>query len=161
MIQTERRASLIAERLSTKNKDGGPLRMVEWAALIPAIMTAISSILQCFQPDDGEQGQNYLAEQHDPGKYREKYGHYRKSVAMKATRATKFNNAAEGRRLSWPQSREIAIAVLDDARTVEDRQELSLIIQEHHQDTEFLDDPRTWTIDYDPVDDDEDTGDTE
>lgn len=114
--------NIMCQRLGAANFSFGDLL----AEFLPIL---INALIRCFDPDDGEQAQEYVVKRYDPEKWPEKYGGYKRGMIRAAARQAKQTARQDKRKITWSQARELAIAVCDDVRTA-DRQHLSLVIRE-------------------------------
>lgn len=71
----------------------------------------------CFSPDSADQVQEYIWKRYDSENNQGRYGGYKKSLVKRVTRNTKVAARKANTRLTWAESRELAVATLDTLRT--------------------------------------------
>ena len=122
------RAERIASFVVTDGEKMGidPLTIL---AIISIISKLIPIIQECFEPDDGPQLIEYINNRYDADKADDDYRGYDRRMVRSTTRRTKQAARKDGKRITWDQAREIAIAALDDTR-LSDPDELTIMINE-------------------------------
>lgn len=126
-IQTNALANKIADRLTADT--GGPMKAIDIALILMLIEILLPIIIDCFDPDDGEQVQQYLNKRYDSSQSSNRYGGYQRSTVRAAAREAKRAGRRSGR-ITWSQARATAIATFEEAR-LGDAQQLSLAIREN------------------------------
>lgn len=125
--QTEARARGISEKLGER----GPMAMLDIAIIIAIITQLLPMIIDCFDPDDGPQAQDYVKKRYNSGKADNRYRGYDKRLAKAMARNAKRAARREKSRISWSQAYETAFIALDDIRTG-DTATASIAIAENH-----------------------------
>lgn len=87
------------------------------SVLLLILKELIPILIDCFAPEDGVQAQDYVNKRFDESKRSNKYGGYKRSLARSMARQAIRAGRRKGIRLSWNQSRQLAIVALDDVRT--------------------------------------------
>ena len=125
--QTEARARGISEKLS----ETGPMAILDIAIIIAIITQLLPMIIDCFDPDDGPQAQDYVKKRYKSSEASNRYRGYDKRLAKSMARNAKRAARREKSRISWAQAYETAFIALDDIRTG-DTATASIAIAENH-----------------------------
>ena len=125
--QTEARARGISEKLG----EDGPMAVLDIAIIIAIITQLLPMIIDCFDPDDGPQAQDYVKRRYDADKATNRYRGYDKRLSKAMARNAKRAARREHSRISWSQAYETAFIALDDIRTG-DTATASIAIAENH-----------------------------
>lgn len=127
--QTEARARGIAEAVQNK----GALAAIDLQTIIDIISELIPSIIDCFDPDDGPQAQDYVLKRYDAEKAQQgdRYRGYSRSLVRSMARQAKRAGRRTKKRITWQQAYECAFGSLDDIRTG-DTGSASIAIAENH-----------------------------
>jgi hypothetical protein len=122
------RSERIAGNMVTDGEKMGidPLTIL---AIISIISKLIPIIQECFEPDDGPQIIEYINNRYNADEVDGDYRGYDRRMVRSTTRRTKSAARKDGKRITWDQAREIAIATLDDTR-LSDPDELTMMINE-------------------------------
>ena len=120
-LQTDTRARAISQKLFHDNADG-----FDFDSIFQIITSLIGVLIDCFDPDDGGQAQEYVIKRFTGT---DENPSYKRSLWRTTARQVKRAARKRGRRLTWKQSRVVAMAVLEEIRTG-DPQVLSLVIRE-------------------------------
>ena len=86
-------------------------------AIISIISTLLPMIIECFEPDDGDQVVQYIGNRYDASKSDNEYRGYDRRLVRATTRRAKQAARKEGEPITWGQATEIAYATLDNLRT--------------------------------------------
>jgi hypothetical protein len=104
---------------------------LELGGIITIVTTLLPIIIDCFDPDDGPQAQEYVTKRFKQAETSGKYRGYSRSLARSMARRAKQAGRKEGIRLTWTQAFEVGFAALDDIRTG-DTATASITISENH-----------------------------
>jgi hypothetical protein len=122
--QTQARATTIATLVVSK------MMGVDIAIIIAVLMELLPIIIDCFDPDDGPQAQEYVLGRYTEADSSNKYRGYDKRLVKATARRAKQAGRRTKNRITWTQAYELAFAVLDDIRTG-DAHQASLAITEN------------------------------
>lgn len=125
--QTDARARGISETLGEE----GPMAVLDIAVIIAIITQLLPMIIDCFDPDDGPQAQDYVKKRFTTNDRSNRYRGYDKRLAKSMARNAKRAARKEKSRISWAQAYETAFIALDDIRTG-DTATASIAIAENH-----------------------------
>jgi hypothetical protein len=125
-IQSQAFAQGVANRL---HQGDGPMKAIDIMLILAIIELLLPIILDCFDPDDGEQVKTYLNARYKAADSGNKYGGYQRSTVRALARRVKAAGRKSGNRVTWLQARQMAIATMEEAR-VGNSQALSLAIRE-------------------------------
>jgi len=125
--QTQARANLIADNLNNKPKMLG----LDFGSLNGIVGRLLPILIACFNPDDGQQAQEYVSKRWTATNADNIYCGYDKRLVKSVARSAKQAARQEGQIITWRQAYEIALSTLDDIR-VGDANQASIAIAENH-----------------------------
>lgn len=125
--QTKARATLIAQSLDGRQQMMG----LDFGGIVSIIIELLPIIIDCFDPDDGPQAQEYVAKRYDASEKDNAYRGYNKALVKSMARRAKQAARRKKSRVTWTQAYEMAFAALDDIRTG-DTGQASVAIAENH-----------------------------
>jgi len=88
-------------------------------------------IIDCFDPDDGPQANEYVLNRYIAANCDDNYRGYDKRLVKATARRVKQAARRNKQRVAWVQAYEMAFATLDDIRQG-DQQQASIAISENH-----------------------------
>lgn len=124
-VQTQLRARAIAESLKST-----PLGAIDLGTILDLLMTIIPWLIDCFNPADGQEAQQYVAKRFNAGSVNDEYGGYDKRLVKATARAAMNAGKKRNILLTYDQAYAIALKTLDNIRTG-DEQEASIVIREN------------------------------
>jgi|2_EtaG_2_1085320.scaffolds.fasta_scaffold00515_14 hypothetical protein len=130
-IQTNARARLIAQSLENRPQMMG----LGFGSIVAIIIELLPVLINCFDPDDGPQSQEYVSDRYTESDAGNDYRGYDKRLVKAMARRAKQAARRRRSRVTWSQAYEMAFAALDDIRTG-DAHQASMAISENH---DFLD----------------------
>lgn len=125
--QTNARAENIAKSLDGREQMMG----LDFGGIVSIIIELLPMIIDCFDPDDGPQAQDYVAKRYDASNASDLYRGYDKRLVKAMARNAKQAARRKKSRITWSQAYEMAFAALDDIRTG-DAHQASIAISENH-----------------------------
>lgn len=125
--QTQARANLIADQLNHRPQMMG----LDFGSIVAIIIELLPIIIDCFDPDDGPQAQEYVEKRYNEDNAENAYRGYDKRLVKAMARRAKQAARRKSQRITWTQAYEMAFAALDDIRTG-DAHQASVAIAENH-----------------------------
>lgn len=120
-----------ANKVARRAENNEVLKSIEVLVIVSIIQTLIPYIIECFQPDDEEQAQQYIANRYNAADSDNKYGGFERSLVRAAARQAKRAAREQGSNLSFKEAQALAILALNEVLEQEP-EELKLLISENY-----------------------------
>lgn len=127
LVQTNAYATNITGKLVTKDEMIG----IGEDILKQLIISLIGNMINCFNPDDGPQVQQYVMKRYDENDASNEYRGYDKRLVKSVARRVKDAARKNGMRFTWDQAYVSSFETLDSIRT-SDPHQISVVIAEDH-----------------------------